>query len=99
MQNGETDPKLLLQQVRAEVRRRKLALDASAVGHREAASDSVPEIIALAPPQMPSGQPQQKGYLSGALPALERARSKQKKVRRWLPIIRRIRRNQGAIND
>jgi SAM-dependent methyltransferase len=91
MQNGETDPEVLLQQVRAEVRRRKLALDTSAVRHPESASDSVPERI-IAPAQ-------QKGYLPGALLALERARSKQTKVRRWLPIIRRIRRNQGAIND
>jgi len=100
MQNGETDPELLIQRVRAEVRRRKLALETSPVADREAASDSVPEtIIAPATPQMPPGQPEQSDQLRGARLALERARSKQKKVRRWLPIIRRIRRNQGAIND
>jgi hypothetical protein len=100
MQSNEPDPELLLQRMLDEVRQRKLGLSGSALAHRKIASSVEPEsIIPPTVPQMSHGQLEQRDHLRGALLALQRARSKQQKVRRWLPIIRRIRRNQGAIND
>ncbi|PZR76851.1 MAG: hypothetical protein DLM73_01455 [Chthoniobacterales bacterium] len=102
MQNGHNDPEALLQKVRSEVRKRKLALEKAQPDQEPqpalVLASSSPEAM---PPQesLPSKQFPEKPRLKRAHGALDRAASKNDDVRRWPRFLRGLRRNQGAVNE
>src|SRR5205814_854234 len=107
MQNGQTDPGVLVARVRSEVRKRKLALDLEAPAPAEpeppvvAAIHNVPEIVAPLEGLPPSASARvfEKPRLKHAQAAVGRALLKNESARGWPRFLRGIRRNQETIND
>jgi SAM-dependent methyltransferase len=102
MKNGHSDPDRLLERVRSEVQRRKLALAPAASQPETAAGPAVtlPQVVTAAEPAPSAPQlAQNKPRLKRAQGALERAVMKNDGVRRWPRFLRGLRRNQSAINE
>jgi SAM-dependent methyltransferase len=98
MKNGHSDPDTLLERVRSEVQRRKLALESfqPEIPPAEALpAMSSPAAIAPAPPLQPSEKPR----LKRARVQLDRASSKNGGARGWPRFLRGLRRNQSAVNE
>jgi O-antigen chain-terminating methyltransferase len=98
MKNGHSDPDGLLERVRSEVQRRKLALEPfqSPTPPAEALPvTSSPATTAPVPPLQASGKPR----LKRARVELDRASSKNGGARGWPRFLRGLRRNQSAVNE
>jgi SAM-dependent methyltransferase len=104
MQNGHSEPHGLLERVRNEVRKRKLALEPGAP-HLPGSDTEVSPAISAAPPsvvitpQASAAPLEEKPRLKRARVALDRASSKNASAPGWPRFLRRLRRNQGAINE
>jgi len=102
MQNGHSDPDKLLERIRGEVQRRKLAFAPAALPPQATgvAPVTLPKVAPAAEPAPSAPQPaQNKPHLKRARGALERAVMKNDGVSRWPRFLRGVRRNQGAINE
>jgi O-antigen chain-terminating methyltransferase len=102
MQNGHSDPDKLLERIRGEVQRRKLAFAPAALPPQATgvAALTLPQVATAAEPAPSAPQPvQNKPRLKRARGALERAVMKNDGVRRWPRFLRGLRRNQSAINE
>jgi SAM-dependent methyltransferase len=89
MENGETDSQLLIERLRSEVRRRKLLLVQQPVVH--------PPSTENAPP--PKFKSEAKPRLKYVQRAVDRAAAKSEVSGKWPRFLRRIRRNQEAVNE
>ena len=102
MQNGHSDPDKLLERIRGEVQRRKLAFAPATLPPQATgvAAVTLPQVATAAEPASSAPQPgQNKPHLKRAHGALERAVMKNDGVSRWPRFLRGLRRNQGAINE
>src|SRR2546423_15658550 len=96
MKNGHSDPDRLLERVRSEVQRRKLAL-APAASQPQAPLPAVTFGQVVTATEPPPGQ--NKPRLKRARGAIERAAMQNDGARRWPRFLPGLRRNQGAINE
>jgi len=105
MQNGQTDPGVLVERVRSEVRKRKLKLELETPVPAEpeasvvAAANNPPEIVAPVQTSPPPAPVVEKPRLKQAQAAVGRAFQKNENARGWPRFLRGLRRNQETIND